>query len=660
MNRGPQKGLLDIRGETTEAKSRSTSARTKDRAVRYGIALLVVTAATLLRMAFAPLLGATGVPFILYFPAVVVVSWIGGLGPGILSVLICAVLADYLFVAPAWEFIISRPEQVWSVTAFVITGIGIATIGEAQRRALTRIRERERLIFITLQSIGDGVLVTDREGQVTMMNPVAEKLTGWSIGDARGKDHTDVFRISREGTGEPVESPVDRVLREGMIVGLANHTVLTARDGSVCAIADSGAPVRGDEGEIQGVVLVFRDVTDERQEERRARFLLRLGERTRAHNDVGEVLGEIVQAVGEYMGISRCLYAEVDVEQGSAVIRRDYCLGVPSMAGSRPLTDWGETAEVVKAGENLVIADAQLDPRSAPVYETAYGPLGIRAALTVPLHKDGKLVALIAAHDSQQRRWSVSDIRLLGDVLEDTWLTLENARLYQAAQEEIGERRRAEVERERYLSEVQALNERLRFAMSETHHRVKNNLQVISGLVGMHIIGEGTTVPVDALQQLNQHIRSLAVIHDILTTQARTDGSTQEISITSTLQRLQPILQEMTEGRRIEFEVEECTLPIRQSTTVAVLVNELVSNALKHGEGTITVRFQCQKDIATLSVTDEGKGFPTRFDWQTAAHTGLELVENLAQWDLQGTVQYENAPGGQVRIRFPLPTVTPV
>src|SRR5262249_51397993 len=101
---------------------------------------------------------------------------------------------------------------------------------------------RERL-ETTLRSIGDAVIATDAEGRVGLMNPVAERLTGWSMADAQGRPLGEVFNIIAEDTRKPVESPVARVLREKRVVGLANHTALIARDGSERPIADSGAPI---------------------------------------------------------------------------------------------------------------------------------------------------------------------------------------------------------------------------------------------------------------------------------------------------------------------------------------------------------------------------------------------------------------------------------
>ncbi|MCX7866877.1 PAS domain S-box protein [Limisphaera sp. VF-2] len=128
--------------------------------------------------------------------------------------------------------------------------------------------ETEARFQTILQSIGDAVLTTDAHGRVDFMNAVAERLTGWSAEEAHGRPIEEVFRIVHEETGQPVESPVTRVLREGVVVGLANHTVLRSRDGREIPISDAGAPIRDAAGRVLGVVLVFRDQTAERSWQR--------------------------------------------------------------------------------------------------------------------------------------------------------------------------------------------------------------------------------------------------------------------------------------------------------------------------------------------------------------------------------------------------------
>ena len=129
-----------------------------------------------------------------------------------------------------------------------------------QKRDLERFR-------VTLSSIGDAVISTDETGQIIFMNAVAEGLTGWSAVEAQGRKLEDVFKIVNETTRATVDSPVDKVLREGVIVGLANHTILIARDGREAPIDDSAAPIRSLSGDLIGVVLVFRDVTERRRAE---------------------------------------------------------------------------------------------------------------------------------------------------------------------------------------------------------------------------------------------------------------------------------------------------------------------------------------------------------------------------------------------------------
>ncbi|PQO37735.1 PAS domain S-box protein [Bremerella cremea] len=123
------------------------------------------------------------------------------------------------------------------------------------------------LLQVTLECIGDAVITTNEQGEVEFLNPVAQQLTGWSNDDARGKPLETVFVIQSEVTGLPAENPVSRCLREGHVVGLANHTILIAKDGRTFPIDDSAAPIRDHQGKVRGAVLVFRDVTERRQAE---------------------------------------------------------------------------------------------------------------------------------------------------------------------------------------------------------------------------------------------------------------------------------------------------------------------------------------------------------------------------------------------------------
>ncbi|PSM30986.1 hypothetical protein BVG81_007705, partial [Haliangium sp. UPWRP_2] len=131
--------------------------------------------------------------------------------------------------------------------------------------------ERKQDLLITLNSIRDAVIATDMDGRVTRMNPVAEQLTGWTAEEAKTKPLDEVFHLQDEETRAPIESPAQRVLRAGAVVGLADKTVLLSRDGAEYPIADSAAPIRDSTGAVRGVVLVFRNIGAERAAQRALR-----------------------------------------------------------------------------------------------------------------------------------------------------------------------------------------------------------------------------------------------------------------------------------------------------------------------------------------------------------------------------------------------------
>ena len=148
---------------------------------------------------------------------------------------------------------------------------------------------------VTLASIDDGVITCDSSGVVTFLNPVAESLTGWTLSDALGKPLVDVFKIVNEESRLTVENPAARALREGAIVGLANHTLLIGKDGKERPIDDSAAPIRNAKCEVAGVVLIFHDIAARRKTE----------EELRRHNAQFEtLLSEAPSACTSWTGTS--------------------------------------------------------------------------------------------------------------------------------------------------------------------------------------------------------------------------------------------------------------------------------------------------------------------------------------------------------------------
>lgn len=261
----------------------------KSLASRYGAALLAVAVAMGVRLLLDPLLGDRA-PFLILFFAVGFAAWWGGRGPAILAVVTGAIGTAFFLLPPRYSLTIHHPEYQVGLVVYVVVGILLAEMFESLRKAqreaeqkqqelaqevLSRqtaeriIAEREELLRITFASIGDGVITTDPQGNVESMNAVSQVLTGWTQQEAQGQPLTRIFKIINEQSRLTVENPVQKALREGRIVGLANHTILISKQGTERSIDDSAAPIRDTQGRILGVVLIFRDISDRREAEAR-------------------------------------------------------------------------------------------------------------------------------------------------------------------------------------------------------------------------------------------------------------------------------------------------------------------------------------------------------------------------------------------------------
>jgi PAS domain S-box-containing protein len=177
---------------------------------------------------------------------------------------------------------------------------------------------------VTLSAIGDAVLTTDPEGRITYMNPVAESLTRWAASDALGRPLEDILRIVNEQTREPIDQPIRKVIEKGLVRGLANRTVLIARDGTETPIDDSAAPVRDEAGSLVGVVMVFRDISERKEAERVAAAARAFAE------SIVDTIREpllVLDADLRVASANRSFYDAFDVARGETEGRLVYELG---------------------------------------------------------------------------------------------------------------------------------------------------------------------------------------------------------------------------------------------------------------------------------------------------------------------------------------------
>jgi len=200
--------------------------------------------------------------------------------------------------------------------------------------------------------------------------------------------------------------------------------------------------------------------------------------------------------------------------------------------------------------------------------------------------------------------------------------------------------------------------ERLQRFMHETDHRAKNNLQIIVALLDMHMMENVEAVGVGVLAQLSLHIQTVAAFHDLLTHLIKDETSESIVSATVILTKLMPMWQKIAGIERFRWSAEgELLLSVKKGMSLALLINELVTNAVKHGGKEVDLRLVGTENSATLTVSDNGPGFPPAFDPATSAHFGLEFVEGVVRLELKGQLTYANntSGGACITVTFPVP-----
>ncbi len=428
-------------------------------------------------------------------------------------------------------------------------------------------------------------------------------------------------------------------------------------DGTEHWLAITGQTVFGDDPprplRMNGIAA---DITERKRREANLTFLADLQKILISFSSVAEIQRIAGKRIAEYLHLTHCLFVDIHQTAGIAEVVYDQNAdGFPSLVGSYRLEEFHTEAErqTLAAGQSIVVADVR-DGERAPEAAERFEALGIRSLVNASYIRDGQWKFVLSAMHDHPYDWHPEEADLLCELAERIYLRIERARAEDALRQ--------------HQVEIETLNARLQRAIQETHHRVKNNLQVIAALV--EINGYGTEPASErSLRRINTHVRALATIHELLTHQAKGDAYLNDINVRAMLARLIPILQTIAEGRRIRYEADVIPLPVQQSAALALLVNELVSNAIKHGEGdvTITLRLFEEHNLnreqqgarwVRLEVCDEGSGFPEDFDPRKAANTGLELIDSTGRWDLRGEVSYENRTEGGARVVVAFPVVT--
>ncbi|OQX87055.1 hypothetical protein B6D60_04860 [candidate division KSB1 bacterium 4484_87] len=471
-----------------------------------------------------------------------------------------------------------------------------------RRRTEIELQKSEEKFRTTLFSIGDGVIVTDLQGLIINMNKKAEKLTGWTEKEAIDQPIDIVFDIVNEQTGHKVENPVKKVLHKGIVVGLANHTILLSKNGKKFPIVDSGAPIRDDAGNVTGVVLVFRDQTEERQAQKEIEKAKHFAE-------------SIIQTIHEPLIV---LDPELRVITANKAFYRSF----------------GEKQERVKGKPLFSLSGGQWDiPELRELLNkilpqnTAFNNLEVNFRFA---NMGNRAVLLNARRIYQDTKKTEMILLAINDITEQK-------------------------EREKKLEKSLHIQNIL---ISEIHHRVKNNLNLVVSLLNLQARKIQTMdQALEAFHKSRDRIYTMALVHENL----YKSRNFADINLKNYIQELVTHLGEIYELGdliKIRYEGENISLDINHAIPCALIINELVTNSIKHafpdgrsGEILVLLKKDDQGNIV-FSCADDGMGMSELKSADKSSSLGLQLVKILTS-QLEGTLKITKKKGTKFEISFP-------
>ncbi len=509
-------------------------------------------------------------------------------------------------------------------------------------RLYNEVREQRERLQVTLSSIGDAVITTDMNGRITFMNGVAETLTGWTFDDTTRSYLHDVFRIINETTRQPVEDPVAKVLRENTVVGLENHPILIAKDGTEMPIDDSGAPIRGESGTIVGIILVFRDITERRQKET---ALDATFQRTQDLYETCRRIGlvsspdEVVQALltSRYLNhASQCAVLTFNSSWNGSLPER-YEVAAAFAAG-RPLPgfatngslDGSPLGNLLSPTTPLFIEDTRTDLRLDQETRELFAPTGTQSTMIFPLTAGRRCFGALLLYFVSPQHWSQEDYRHIQIFVDQICVTMDNVRLFAA-------------EARARLDAEQANQLKLKF-LAMISHELRTPLTSIKGFATTLL---ATDVTWDAESQRD----FVAVISEEADKLTDLIGQLLDLSrLQAGKLRIEPDARSLREIVGIAMaELESIAAQHRLVVDIApdlppvmvdaqriaqVLVN-LVGNAAKYAPpaGRITLSAVAREGNLQVNVGDEGPGIPVE-NRESVFEAFLQLENSLPH---QGT-----------------------
>ncbi|MHB9102160.1 MAG: hybrid sensor histidine kinase/response regulator [Sulfuricella sp.] len=497
----------------------------------------------------------------------------------------------------------------------------------------------EERLAVTLNSIGDAVIATDAKARVTLLNPLAERLTGWTQVSATGRPVDEIFHIINKETRLPATIPVMETLAHGTIQGLANHTVLIAVDGSECDIADSCAPIRDRDGQVIGAVLVFRDVTGEYAAQQALRDSAAL---------IQTILNTVVDGIITFHasgGIVETVNPSAERMFGytaAELIGQKFGMLIPEL-----------DREQLNSNGSLEYYSASDEARASGLGREVVGRC-----------KDGSIFPMEMAVSEMWLGGQRYFTGILRDITLRKRVEAERAQLYEALQDN-----NVELESARFLAEKANLAKSV--FLSRMSHELRTPLNAILGFA--QLLEGGSPPPTTAqIVRLHQIIKAgwylLELINEILDLAVIESGrlslSREPVSLIDVMRECQAMVESQAQKHDIHINFlpfDNTWFANADRTRVKQVLINLLSNAIKYNRehGTVEVKCTCTPERIRISIKDSGAGLPpeklvqlfqpfNRLGQETGIEegTGIGLVVTKQLVELMGgTIGVESTVG---------------
>ena len=286
--------------------------------------------------------------------------------------------------------------------------------------------QRYRLLVEGTQ--GYAMILMDTAGRITLWSTGAERIMGWAEAEVLGQSGEIIF-TPEDRAADVAAQERTKAASEGRAMDLRWHQ---RKDGSRFFADGMMEALHADDGSLRGFAKVLRDATEEGEHRKREALLNEIAERARILTDADAVIADAVRSVGQFLGVARCVFGDIDLEADTCTIVADYCAddSVASIVGTFPFSEFGPfVVAEYRAGRAVSVDDVRLDPvRVPPGNVAAYKAIGIRAHITAPVVHSSRLVSVIAVHSRVPRKWKPAEVELLQAVVGKTWLTVELTR----------------------------------------------------------------------------------------------------------------------------------------------------------------------------------------------------------------------------------------